>query len=98
MKSIYSHDRTAFTKLITSQFGELKSVLRAEQIFKDIYKETQLPKTKFFRLNEDVKLWLKGKFLYEYPLEINHLQSSTHDGSVKFAMRLKKMENLLKAC
>lgn len=97
MKSIYSHDRTAFTKLIASQFGELKSVLRAEQIFKDIYKETQLPKTKFLGLSEDVKLWLRQQFLYEYPLEINHLQSSTHDGSVKFAMRLKKDGKLIES-
>ncbi len=80
----------AFTKLIASQFGELKAVLRAEQIFKDIYKESQSQKMKFSGISAEVKLWLAQAFLYEFPLEISHIQTSSHDGSVKFAMRLKK--------
>lgn len=97
MKSIFSQDRMALTTEIATQFGELKSQLRAERIFKSIYKEPQAQKFHFPLLSEEVKRWLGDSFEFSYPLEIHDLQTSTHDGSVKFAMRLKKDGKLVES-
>lgn len=95
MKSIFSQDRITLARSIAQQFGDLKSSLRAEVIYREIYKKSS--PTPFFGLSEEVKRWLNESYTFEYPIEIIDLDSSKQDGSVKFIMRLKRDGRLVES-
>ena len=97
MKSFFGQDRSTLTKQIADKFGELKSGLRAEQFFRKIYKQNPLHTLELDGLSEEVKKWFLNQYDLSIPLEISDLQSSTHDSSIKFAMRLKSDGRLVES-
>lgn len=97
MKSFFGQNRSNLAHDIANTFGELKSQLRAEQLFRKIYKQNPIQDVDFEGLSEEVRKWFLNHYDLNIPLEIHELQSSTHDGSVKFAMRLKKDGRLVES-
>ncbi|APJ03840.1 23S rRNA (adenine(2503)-C(2))-methyltransferase RlmN [Silvanigrella aquatica] len=97
MKSFYGQNRTVLTHDIANHFGTPKSQFRADLLYRNIYKYQALEPSHFEGLSEDVKKWFFNAYYLDIPLEIEDLQLSTHDGSVKFAMRLKSDGRLVES-
>jgi 23S rRNA (adenine2503-C2)-methyltransferase len=97
MKPFYGQDRAKLVECIATHFGVQKADLRAGHIFRKIYKQSPLREKDFSGLSEDVRSWFISHYDLSIPLEISDLQSSTHDGSIKFAMRLKSDGGLVES-
>ncbi|WP_186644682.1 23S rRNA (adenine(2503)-C(2))-methyltransferase RlmN [Fluviispira vulneris] len=89
MNSFFGTERKELEGKIAESFGVPKAKLRAETLFRKVYKQNPLADYDFSELNQEVIAWFKNNYLLSVPLEISEIQTSTHDGSVKFAMRLK---------
>jgi 23S rRNA (adenine2503-C2)-methyltransferase len=97
MKPFYGQERAKLVECIATYFGNQKANLRADLIFRNIYKQSSSQAKNFFGLSEDVKHWFLSFYDLSIPLEIAEIQSSSHDGSIKFAMRLKKDGRLVES-
>ncbi|WP_161597541.1 23S rRNA (adenine(2503)-C(2))-methyltransferase RlmN [Fluviispira multicolorata] len=97
MNSFFGAGRIELEDKIAEIFGTKKAKLRSETIFKKIYKQNPLDNYDFSELSHEVIAWLKNNYDFSVPLEISDIQMSTHDGSVKFAMRLKSDGKLVES-
>ncbi len=97
MKPFYSQDRIKLAESIATHFGTQKANFRADQIFRKIYKQNPLLAKDFTGLSENVRRWFLSHYDLSIPLEISDLQFSTHDGSIKFALRLKSDGKLVES-
>lgn len=97
MKAFYGQGRVKLVENIAHHFGVQKADLRAGHIFRKIYKHTSFQARDFEGLSEEVRRWFISSYDLSIPLEIADLQSSSHDGSIKFAMRLKSDGRLVES-
>lgn len=97
MIPFYGQKRVALVELLSSFFGKAKAQLRADTIFRNIYKHKKSQVDHFIELSQDVKNWFDAQFSLDLPLEIAEYQCSSHDGSVKFVMRLKRDGKLIES-